>query len=106
MSDDPDEHDVEIRLRDENRNVHPIDNTCVPLLHHITLPDVEHDEWKGVDKGEDKHRPENPAMEDLRLFMGNASQADDPIRFRRCNYITNMSALDGIENQCCSHYES
>jgi hypothetical protein len=34
---------------------------------------VYDDEGEGVDEGEDEHRPADPAVEDLELFVGDAS---------------------------------
>jgi hypothetical protein len=64
---------------DGNDTGHP-NTSIVPLLDNTTLPDVEHDEGKGVNQRKDEHGPGNPVVPHVQLLVRNASQGSDWVR--------------------------
>lgn len=46
--------ECEIRLGKQSNDAGPVEDTRIPLLLHIPLPDMVDDEGEGMDQGQDK----------------------------------------------------
>lgn len=66
-------------LSNQDDHTRPIEDTRVPLFHHIALPNVEYNEWKRVEEAQSQHSPSDPVVEDNQCFMRYASQGRDHV---------------------------
>lgn len=62
-------HERQIGLRDDRYNTRPVYDTGLPLLYHITFPDVVDNERECVYQSQSKHGIAGPVMKDLKFFM-------------------------------------
>lgn len=84
-------------LEYQSNDASPVENqTHFELHHHVVVANVEYNEWERVEQCEQKESVGYPSMEDLQLFVRNASQQCDPVCFTSSRTAESQS----INNRC------